>query len=55
MEKKTPKKSSNNKFINPPLWMDGKTKVAILKKRRAWKKYSYARYGIGQVINKSNE
>jgi hypothetical protein len=23
--------------------MDGKTKVAILKKRRAWKKYSYAR------------
>jgi hypothetical protein len=43
MEKKTPKKSSNNKFINPPLWMDGKTKVAILKKRRAWKKYSYAR------------
>lgn len=34
--------SSNNKFINPPLWMDGKTKGVILKKRRAWKKYSYA-------------
>jgi hypothetical protein len=37
-KKHIPKKSSNNK-----LWMDGKTKVAILKKRRAWKKYSYAR------------
>jgi hypothetical protein len=30
-----PKKSSNNKFMNPPLWMDGKTKVAMLKRRRA--------------------
>ena len=43
MEQYIPKKSSNNKFMNPPLWMDGKTKVAILKKHRAWKKYSYAR------------
>jgi hypothetical protein len=34
-KKHIPKKSSNNKFMNPPLWMDGKTKVAILKKLRA--------------------
>ena len=41
-----PKKRPDNKFFNPPLWMDRQTKAAVLKKRRAWKRYQYARSAV---------
>lgn len=46
MDKHIPKKRPDNKFFNPPLWMNRQTKSAVLKKRRAWKRYHYARSDV---------
>ncbi|CAG2250997.1 unnamed protein product [Mytilus edulis] len=43
IEKYIPKRRHCNKFTNPPMWMDRRTKSAIIKKRRAWKKYQFSR------------
>jgi hypothetical protein len=43
MENHIPKRRHDNRFTNPPLWMDKNAKLAIINKRRAWRKYKYSR------------
>lgn len=43
MENHIPKRRYDNRFTNPPLWMDKNTKLAIINKRRAWRKYKSSR------------
>ncbi|WAR21988.1 YWV1-like protein [Mya arenaria] len=43
VDKHVPKKKSSIKKCNSPLWLDRNTKLATIKKNKAWKKYKYSR------------
>ena len=43
MDKCIPKRKSDDRFFNPPLWMDRNTKSVIIKKRKSWKSYKYSK------------